>query len=125
MCLYIKRFSVRKIAKTDITVYKVLNEFDTCYRTPFQRAKVEIGKTYYSDIKHNLFSKRIDVGIHSFVDFYDTYWLLMNKLNNRVVVSCTIPKGSKYYIGVMKTSRITYCKTIVSDTIIYNKITFK
>jgi hypothetical protein len=122
MCLYIKRFTVRKIAKTDITVYKVLNEFDTYYKTPFQRTIVEIGKTYYSDIKRNLFSNKINVGLHSFVELYGTYWLLKNKYNDRVVVSCIIPKGSVYYVGYMKSSLTTVEKAIVSDTIRYDKI---
>jgi len=122
MCLHVKRFTIRKIAKTDITVYKVLNEFDTYYKTPFQRAKVEIGKTYYSDIKRKLFSNHIDIGIHSYVNLRDTYWLLNKRSRERVVVSCTIPKGSVYYVGYMRISLTTIAKSIVSDTIRYDKI---
>ena len=102
MCLIIKNNTKRRTARKDITVYKLVVKRDGKYFTPYRFAPVEIGKTYYSElIRYNKgVSNRpaVNVGIHSFVDLSSVIELKAIH-EHGVYAMCTIPKGSKYYVG--------------------------
>ena len=80
------------------------------FLTPYQRANVEIGKTYDS-----ILYKDYDVitfGLHSFSKLKDV------KRITRVIAKCIIPKGSEYYEGTFEDKGISYA----SNKITYLKI---
>ena len=121
MCLTIKNNTRKRTAKKDMTVYKVVNRLTnpyngkTFFTTPYRAAPVEIGKTYRSELIRYVKNgyKRIDVGIHSFVDLLWAERYVFSA-TSRVIVRCTIPAGSKYYVG--------YEHEIASDTLRYDEI---
>ena len=84
------------------------------YQTPYQHFPVELGKTYYSELGVNQFEGSIEEGIHSYSDINDA---LSSSDHNEIVVTCTVPKGSYYYVG-----RFSCRPSIASDTIIYSNI---
>lgn len=114
MCLFVKGSEklskkeaiekLKKIAKKDITVYKVMirtgerGVYKGYYQSHF---KYKSGYHYYQDGKeaHFTFSKEkgksllVDRGLHSFKFDPGKNW------GNIVTLECTIPKGATYYEG--------------------------
>ena len=83
------------------------------FLTPYQRANIEIGKTYDSILYkyHDI----ITLGLHSFSKLKDA------KKITSVVAKCIIPKGSEYYEGTFKhkdkypsyaSNKITYVEIV-------------
>ena len=109
-----------KIAKEDITVFKVLKEYNYIvpeYTSPYRDHTYEMGKTYksYLDNPRTGYRSRtlISKGIHSFRSKAAANKLIkelpstLTSWLNLVIVQCVIPKGSKYHLG--------YNLEIVSD----------
>ena len=98
MCLKIKIFSRKKIAKEDIVCYKGLLDYeDDELFTPFQEFSIKIGETYHSELKRTKFlSNEVDLGIHSLSNYESAKDAIMYY---HIIVKCIIPKGSKYYEG--------------------------
>jgi hypothetical protein len=140
MCLDITNSRERLIAETDITCYKVLQVtkkflgFIKKYKTPFYHAKIEIGKTYYSDFEYNIYSMKslmtyvIEKGLHTFTTHKGAISqiaeLKLNKITHRrfCVVECTIPKGTEYYIGEFGNGLTYSLPSYASSELKYNKI---
>ena len=113
MCLIIE--SKELIAEEDITVWKYLIKRNEGYVTPYQRAKIKIGKIYKSSIEKK---ERMGVGedgwmrgwveiinkaLHSFLNKEDAKEHYLDIWGGRgewsVIVKCKIPKGATYYKG--------------------------
>jgi len=126
MCLIIKNGTKRRTAKKDMTVYKVIANRESPvngrgeYRTPYMAMHVEIGKTYRSRLVRgsavfNFYNggglhSVINAGLHSYDNLEDAKLAALS----HVVVRCTIPAGSKYYVG--------HENEIASDTLRYDEI---
>ena len=110
MCLNVKKRSCVQTAKKDIVVYKHLsrvrlivdsirNEDIVSYLTTYRRSEIVIGQTYTSVLEKSDYNKvKVDFGLHSFAEKRPCCIDGMTERAN-VVVRCTIPKGSKYYVG--------------------------
>jgi len=111
MCLQ-TNWEQAKIAKTDIIVYKILSCVSKKYLTPYRNARVEIGKTYESDLDEpqlkfyigNSFERIVKVSLHSFANkksiiAAQTKESGITWFGKRVLVKCVIPKGSEYVKG--------------------------
>lgn len=101
MCLQVKRNAERKVAKKDITCYKVLlTKPDGSLRTPYRDVYAEIGETYTSRLQTPTIDNEISVGLHSFVTLKAAKRELIDWEENTVtVVKCIIPKDAEYYRG--------------------------
>lgn len=103
-----------KIAWRPITVYKVVCGWEDPYRTIFQKAKIQIGKTYresvYNILKNREYLSKIEEkgyyefneGLHSVKDRITAlaiadYYAVLYPVQ---IVKCTIPRFSLYWIGV-------------------------
>lgn len=115
MCLFTTDNTFR-IATKDIRCYKVLAYYP--YRTkdrlvtPYQDFMVSLGKTYRDSEPVNKFGSRNHWGVeggvfHSYARKKDAL-ITRNALKRGykdvygakvIVVSCIIPKGTKYYVG--------------------------
>jgi hypothetical protein len=110
MCLTTPRFfAKRRVAKQDITVWKFMlqNEYSkqlyAYYRLGFE---YHVGKSYEADldkpVKSDGFFQNgyVNKGLHSLSSYRDA--LHASRKDNQssiVIVRCTIPKGSEYYVG--------------------------
>lgn len=128
MCLYLKN-DKKIVAKSDITCYKVVKDWDDMLVTYFQCSQIEIGKTYDSYLKLEMCFDRggydfeVNYGIHSFTNLREVKKFVNLKSQRRkqikiVVVKCVIPKGSSYYRGIFSSNRYDY-KSIASNSIKY------
>jgi len=124
MCLYVKgRYgNVRaKVAKKDITVYKIVSARDKHgdslegkdrfekvhhYRSEYQDFKYELNETYENDNFPNRCTTGCSMGsegIHSYSPkshvLDNSYCYSDSTWASKVVVKCKIPKGTKYYVG--------------------------
>lgn len=87
------------------------------YRTFYQKAIIEIGKTYISKLIVEDFD--INIGLHSYKHIID---ILPPLLEHIYIVRCIIPKGSEYYEGIhgdnesFASNQLTYLK-IINDNI--------
>lgn len=104
MCLILKSSKTKpKIATKDIVCYKGVIETYEGLMTPYQIFKVEIGKTYFSEISK--YSNEIEVALHSFINYKEivkwkkTEMHLGGMENELKLVKCIIPKGATYYVG--------------------------
>ena len=136
MCLDLARKYTKRVAETDICVYKhlMLSSDNQTLLTTYQLSTVVIGEAYESKIKVN---KKLSIysgadacdfiteGLHSFKSLksaiedaklcavfdsngtYDSY----------KIVRCVIPQGSSYYIGKFA-NKIAY----VSNKLIYTGV---
>lgn len=99
MCLLTTQKKV-KIAKEDITCYKVINpNMTSLYYTEF---KWELGKLYETEIEYR--SKwdvsEVSQAFHSYQSLMDDLkFAYFKSLSPCMMVKCTIPKGSEYYLG--------------------------
>ena len=129
MCLYVNDSNMKpKVAKENITCYKVLEEYSTdngvSFHTPFRFMDVELGKTYVDDneviIKKSECNGNsygtIKSGVfHSFKEYIDAVSLLekVGVCDPVFVVECVIPKGTEYYEGTFDDGEPCYgSKTI-------------
>ena len=122
MCLYIKKYSRIRVANKDIKCLKfVYTDYNGELTTPFQRVKVELGKTYHSDIvikkgRWDDSERLINIGLHSLMKVEDCHSVTRRiSAYNYKIINCIIPKGSKYITGMFD----ELWKSYVSDTIIY------
>jgi len=139
MCLAFKKsqLAVRKIAKNDITIYKMVKKVDGDMYTLFQNSCVELGKVYSSDLeglnKTGWFLCCIDTrimgedrsdcmfisrGLHAFTnacfnkkELFESYVRELFTYDT-IVLKGRIPKGSEYYenklIGLIVSSSMVY-----------------
>ena len=100
MCLNIKKDQKPKIAKRNITVYKVVDKEDNELTTPWYFLVVEIGEEYSSKliIQSDSFNPIITEGLHSFADLEEA--TADAEDDALVLIKCIIPKGSIYYKGI-------------------------
>lgn len=103
MCLDLKRNAIKLRAEEDIICYKVLIFEDTpkgrIFKTPFQKKKVKIGKSYTSWLWKKFSKDEVHFGIHSMATFRGARCLNISDYTDTVIVRCCIPKGSNYYVG--------------------------
>jgi len=126
MCLRVTDLE-RKTAEKDITVYKMLYQTtEGILLTPFEKATVEIGKSYSSSLEKPDFKGDVSIGLHSFVNFHeckkeseDTYFEPIDASYDRIVIAeCCVPKGSEYYEGTFENT----LSSIASDRLKYIKL---
>lgn len=113
MCLTTKQ-KWPKIAWKPITTYKVVYGCGDFYRTIYQRAKIQIGKTYRESVSNILQHRQHSIWINDGKRYYDFYEGLhsvtekdrakaiaeyYNVLYLTEVVECKIPRFSLYWIG--------------------------
>ena len=131
MCFYIQKGNVRpKIAKKDITCYKVFdngahgNQHGTFIRSLYQFFSYKIGIKYeldgYINPIKDLYTNNsiIEVGLHSYtcLKHAEEKSIRLSWFNGRCCVyKCIIPKGSTYYINTER-------KEYVSDQIIIEEL---
>lgn len=119
MCL-VTDWKEPKIAEEDITCYKWYGMLNFAYVSPYQGKPMPDGNIItYSDLSEpevlHLFTivpkYIIEKGFHSFVNRIDAE---RDSYQNRnaIIVSCTIPKGSKYYKGVFGDAE-SYCSEAI------------
>jgi hypothetical protein len=119
MCL-IKSSELKK-TETDIICYKIIDKIDGKYFTHYQRAEVEIGKTYHSILNRLDSQNIIHKGLHSFKNLEDAKKLASFIVNKETtIVKCIIPIDSMYSEGVFRTFDNVYT-SYASDTLIYVK----
>lgn len=98
MCLYTKQKEV-KIAKKDITCYKVINpDMTSLYFTEFNWV---LGKLYETEIEccSKWDFNEVSKSFHSYKTLQDLMHGYFKSLSPCMMVKCTIPKGSEYYLG--------------------------
>jgi len=120
MCLVISKkhhcFNRPRIASKDIKVYKILDQNQENYFTPFWRIPVKfssgiaelespLGKVYCKTFNCNY----INEGIHAYRTLEHTCFIAISR-ENPIICTAIIPKGSKYYIGA--------CADVVSTKLI-------
>lgn len=126
MCLT-KTSRFRKTAKQDITVYKVVRRLEDKGQVQalYNFIYYLIGKAYKTTIGTSFWTKEVDQGYHS----YNTLPSAQRAMREAAdydrggeygvcIVECTIPKGSKYYVG----NNPDDSDGRVSNQIIINKI---
>ena len=97
MCLHTKQKKV-KIAKEDITCYKVINpDMTSWFHTEF---KWELGKLYETEMDFCPVYKTVSQAFHSYKTLQDLMHGYFQSLSPCMMVKCTIPKGSEYYLGI-------------------------
>lgn len=86
--------NIKKVIKDGVTLKKRIKQY---YITPYQDFKVSMRKTYTSLLirEKGSLEDRINIGLHSFRHKEDAQ---KDALEGHIV-QCTIPKGSKYYLG--------------------------
>lgn len=96
MCLYTKQKEV-KIAKKDITCYKLINpNMTSWFYTEF---KWELNKLYETEMDFCPVYKTVSQAFHSYKTLQDLMYGYFQSLSPCMMVKCTIPKGSEYYLG--------------------------
>lgn len=107
MCL--NRISELKIAEKDIFVWKRfhltnynlseknrelgINEL----KSPYRNENYQLGLTYKAKFdKYHRYSYVVNKGIHAYISFKAAN---SRKNYSEVIIKCTIPKGSQYYLG--------------------------
>ena len=89
-----------KIAKEDIHCYKVMRVVNTHIRSIYQYHRYYINKLETIDkfgiVKYSTFVF-IDEGLHAYISLETA--LCRTIWNTGILYNCTIPKGSKYYLG--------------------------
>lgn len=132
MCL-VTDWDKPRIAEKDITCYKWYVKIDSVYLSPYQGEPIPAFNTVvYSDLdkpEKNLlllssfqYKYIVEKGFHSFVNSIDAKYNRYNQcanyeIRNTIIVSCVIPKGSRYYKGVFGNAD-SYC----SEAIIIKEI---
>ena len=98
MCLLTTQ-KVPKIAEEDITCYKVLNpDMTSFYFTEFNWV---LGKLYETEIEccSKWDFNEVSKAFHSYKTLQDLMHGYFKSLSPCMMVKCTIPKGSVYYLG--------------------------
>lgn len=96
MCLHTKQKEV-KIAKKDITCYKLINpNMTSWFHTEF---KWELNKLYETEMDFCPVYKTVSQAFHSYKTLQDLMYGYFQSLSPCMMVKCTIPKGSEYYLG--------------------------
>lgn len=98
---------IKIIIDDEVVIFSVIK----AYLTPYQKVKIEIGKTYTSDLEK--IDDIIERGLHSFEKIDDVDILC----GTDSTAKCVIPKGSAYYIGEFH-GRVSYA----SDKLTYLEI---
>lgn len=98
MCLHTKQ-KVPNIAEEDITCYKVINpDMTSLYFTEFNWV---LGKLYETEIEccSKWDFNEVSKSFHSYKTLQDLMHGYFQSLSPCMMVKCTIPKGSEYYLG--------------------------
>lgn len=97
MCLHTKQKEV-KIAKKDITCYKVMNpDMTSWFHTEF---KWKLGKLYKTKMDYCPEYYTVSQAFHSYKTLQDLMYGYFQSISPCIMVKCTIPKGSEYYSGI-------------------------
>ena len=116
MCWY-GRLLDEKVAKKDITTYKILGRKGDVYFAPYRDFQYKVGKIYSTEIKPNVYNLVIEIyeGVHSLHEdcrvqyscptaffIYNTFGLWIYSIctasnRNVVIAKCTIPQGTRYF----------------------------
>ena len=101
MCL--SNVSERMTTPQDIVAYKVMILKGTELISSYRQFGYVLGERYHSKLD-NSFIGYIDEGIHTFVRIEDAereakHWNRTSNEYKEIVVECTIPAGSEYYVG--------------------------
>lgn len=125
MCLFKPKFKSYQIAAEDIVVYKVLN---SDMRSTYQLFQYELNRLYKKswDEDFILYCNRCDcLGGNMFHSCSDpTYCNYLYKTQDSYqLYKCIIPKGSKYYTGIVTlTTDKQFYKEFGSNQIIIKEI---
>jgi hypothetical protein len=99
MCLFTTQKEI-KIAKKNITCYKVINQnMTSLYHTKF---KWELGKLYKTEMKMDYNTPTVNSvsqAFHSYKTLQDLEYAYYSTSTPCMMVKCTIPKGSEYCSG--------------------------
>lgn len=98
MCLLTTQ-QVPQIAEEDIICYKVISpDMTSLYYTEF---KWELGKLYETEIEccSKWVFTEVSQAFHSYKSLLDLMYGYFKSLSPCMMVKCTIPKGSEYYLG--------------------------
>lgn len=117
MCLAVYKNSNFLIAEKDITIYKLVRIYKGLYCSPFFWYRYTPGKTYSETVSFrkqkqknicfdNLEHKKVK-NLHDYLNVrfitkgfhfaFDKHRLINSaKYENKIIVECTIPKGSKF-----------------------------
>ena len=125
MCLFKLKHKSYQIATEDIVVYKILNND---MKSPYQLFQYELNHLYKKHWDEDFISycnENSYLGgnmFHSCVDLNYCNYLYRNN-DSQILVKCIIPKGSKYYTGivVLNTDGQSY-KEFSSNQIIIKEI---
>ena len=129
MCLTTKQ-KWPKIAWKPITTYKVVYGHGNPYRTMYQRAKIQIGKTYKESV-HDILQRRdcstniyenkkyyaFHEGLHSVTEKLATKHIAeyFSAVYSTEVVECVIPRFSLYWVGMdndIVSNKLKYVKIL-------------
>lgn len=107
MCFIIDpKHPEKKIAKRDITCYKVLNSLATSI---YQLKPYELGVLYKQKmedpIKKGLGDAKINIGFHSYSNIKRANLIVL--LIGNYVYKTIIPKGSEYYYNSMRNEYVS------------------
>jgi len=101
MCLTIEKYAFKRLALTNVVVYKHLKkgaDLNDLF-TPYRYSTVCIGETYKSDLfRRSSCRNYVDFGLHSFKTLDEAIADGIYE-GSDVVVKCIIPRGSRYYVG--------------------------
>ena len=105
MCLVLKEKQEPMIAPADIECYKIVDlDEDGTYHAHVKKEFVwELGKTLKSELtmeeEAGYSYPYITKGFHSYKTLQDLMYGYFQSLSPCMMVKCTIPKGSEYYLG--------------------------
>jgi hypothetical protein len=111
MCLIIKLGQEPKIAKRNISVFKVLINYDSFYNTPYEHFPVKPGLKMNSIIVVN--NGEIHIAIHSFATLEGAKKCVGYGIE-RQLFKCIIPKGAVYYIGTFYNKNDAYASDMLN-----------
>lgn len=110
MCLVIKEGQEPKIAKRNITVFKVLKRSGNFYRTPYEEFLVKPGDKLESNL--HIHNNKIYYALHSFRTLAGaSKCVSYGAYDDRQIFRCTIPKGAIYYNGRFYDDKDAYAST--------------
>ena len=138
MCQYKNKFH---IAEEDLVVYKILKGRNGKLYSFFLGFEYEVGKTYFD--RHKIKDEEVTDNPPSAIDrdFYHAFlnreaaeWYLQDLKENQLcfkshtlnsslaLVKCTVPAGTKYFLGEVPSFNNVYIPTVAAKKIKINKI---
>lgn len=104
MCLTIESHQLANIAQEDITVWKVYRKTEKYLLSYYQEVRTNFGEQPtvefgIVDDENDEGYSAVEEGYHSFKNLEDALKFYRTTRTNNVLIECTIPKGSQYYLG--------------------------